>query len=724
MGRAATRPMLDEAALRAPGGDVVEVLSREALWQLVALAGRGGGWTDFFVTAGPSSSWVSGYVGLALARAAASPWLPDADRAAARAAAHRAADALLGQHRDGAWGWSPATRADADSTAWAVRLLAATGRPIPAPTWEVLDRHRCVQGYRTYRSTATGSWTAAPPEVTAVVLLAQLEAGRLDRGTAGVLWDGWCDAAAASGPADGPRPEPDARASAAPFRVWGSPWWADAAHPSALVRSAGVACGRDVPPPPEVMAQEAANRPVAHLSAVLWARALGGAESGVIAAELFRRRHPAGGWAGDTVVRVPAQDGVGPGGSTRDARGVFTTATVLHATLAARARAWVAPVGSAGARRGSVGARPETVEEKRNVIRGMPGRLGRSERDRRWDVVVEAVAEAQGVDSALAAASFQALTAESLTAPSPWPSRQLSVLAAGQPVEFSASGRAGVRFTAEVGDPRLAPVGRLRSGLEAVSRTADLLGTAQAWGQAQEAVRVLAAPGLRVPDGCRFWLWAGVDLGVGQSPVLKVYLSLHAGDVDGWPARREAALCAAGVPEGSPAWAVLDRMRAGGWGHELGLGLGADGRWALKAYDELDRWRPDIVTQVLEVAGIPATVAELAPQIPGVMRASTRPRQRAGIAVRIDPATGAVPEVTTATAFPVPLVGRAELAERVARWLDSRGEPSAPLRALVDAVAPSWRGAPEAARMLSLVTRTARAGQAQSTTTTYVRSWA
>ncbi len=719
MGRAATRPVLDDDALGPPGGDDVAVLSRSALRQLVALAGQGGGWTDFFVPAGPSSSWVSGYAGLALARAAATPWLPDADRAAARATAQRAADALQVQQRDGGWGWSPVTRVDADSTAWAVRLLAATGRPIPAHTWAVLDQHRCAQGYRTYRSMATGSWTAAPPEVTAVVLLARLEAGRLAPGEAGVLWDQWCGGAASADPAASPLSEPNGSASAPRVPLWESLWWADAAHPTALVLAAAAEVGRGVVPPPEPTAEEASRRSVAHLAAVLWARACGGARSAVIWAELLRRGHPAGGWAGDTVVRVPAQDGVGAGGSTIDARGVFTTATVLHAALAApRVRRPVirGVLGESGSdREGEPAAVPV-----RAGTRG-PSWVRRERRDRRWDEAVAAVAGAQGVDADLAVSAFRALTAESLCAPSPWPSAQLSVLAAGQPVEFSATGRPGVRFTAEVGDPRLPPAARLRSGLHAVSRAADLLGTACAWSQAQEVVRVLADPSLPVPDGCRFWLWAGVDLGVGQAPVLKVYLSLHAGDVDGWPARRDEALRVAGVPKGSPAWAVLDRMRAGGWGHELGIGLRPDGRWALKAYDELDRWCPDVVGEVLAAACIATPVAELAPEIPGVLRASTRRGRRAGIAVRIDPSTGRVPEVTTATALPVPLVGRAELAERVAGWLDSRGEASAPLRALVGAVAPSWRGAPAAARMLSLVTRTARAGMATSATTTYVR---
>ena len=222
-----------------------------------------------------------------------------------------------------------------------------------------------------------------------------------------------------------------------------------------------------------------------------------------------------------------------------------------------------------------------------------------------------------------------------------------------------------------------------------------------------------------MPPSTRFRLWAGVDLPPAGPPTLKAYLSLHAGEVAGWPERRAAALGAAGIPTTGAVWDVLDLMRRGGWGHEVGIGVGPHGRWALKLYDELDRWRPDLVAGILERAGLPGTVADLAPEIPGVLRAAAAGRRRSGIAVRVDPATGDVVDLTTAVAFPVPLVGRSALTARVLDWLVSLGHPAEPLRALVAAVEPGWADAPPAEKLLSLVTRTV--GRAGPSTTVYVR---
>ena len=74
------------------------------------------------------------------------------------------------------------------------------------------------------------------------------------------------------------------------------------------------------------------------------------------------------------------------------------------------------------------------------------------------------------------------------------------------------------------------------------------VGVGSAWAEASGAVGVLADGSLPVPPGCRFWLWAGVDLTDDRGPVLKVYLSQHTGDVPGGSGRRDRALVAAGVP--------------------------------------------------------------------------------------------------------------------------------------------------------------------------------
>ncbi|HEX2706296.1 MAG TPA: hypothetical protein VHM65_11095, partial [Candidatus Lustribacter sp.] len=168
-------------------------LAGSAVRHLSALAHVSGGWTDFWVGAGTSTSWVTGYAGHALGRAAYHRGLPRELRALAHASAASAVGALERQQRHGAWGWSPAVRADADSTAWCVRALVSMGRPVGSRTWDFLAGHRSADGYRTYRPTEqTGRWAQPMPEVTAVVLLAYLEADRITPAELGERWLQWC----------------------------------------------------------------------------------------------------------------------------------------------------------------------------------------------------------------------------------------------------------------------------------------------------------------------------------------------------------------------------------------------------------------------------------------------------------------------------------------------------------------------------------------------------
>ena len=122
----------------------------------------------------------------------------------------------------------------------------------------------------------------------------------------------------------------------------------------------------------------------------------------------------------------------------------------------------------------------------------------------------------------------------------------------------------------------------------------------------------------------------------------------------------------AGIPVAAAE--LFDRLDEAGFAHEVGFGLGPDGRIAAKAYWELDGWRPALVRDLLDGAGLPTDLEPLRPELPGVLRESLARRSRAGIALRLDPGTGAVRELTVATAFPPALVGDAEIARRVQAW--------------------------------------------------------
>ncbi|WP_456844714.1 hypothetical protein, partial [Cellulomonas sp. P5_C6] len=567
--------------------------------------------------------------------------------------------------RDAAWGWSPTVRPDADSTAWAVRLLSATGRTVDARTWAFLDEHSVADGVRTYAgSHAAGRWSDAMPEVTAAVLMAQHEGARLSREQLAARWVERFGA----------------------DRAWSSHWWPGTAHPTALVLSAWQLAGRPAGSRPLEVPATGDPADLVRIAAALGVptpldRLLTGVQRN-------------GQWPGSTVLLVPAAHDGHAAARTTDSRGAFTTATALDALLATR------PWPSVPARR-------------------PPARA----RDDRWDPVVADAAVSQGVDTAVARAAFGALTRESLAAPSPWPAEQLSSLAAGLPVELSVQLAAhhapALRLACEVGDPRLAPHRRARSGLAAVARTADHLGLEDAWHAARDVLALLTDRDLPVPDGSRFWLWGGLDLHADASATLKAYVSMHGGDVPGWRARESGALVAAGVPDGAPVHAATALLATAGWCQQIGVGLAADGRWGLKVYYELSGWRPELVREVLAACRLPDEIASLTPEVPGVLRASLAARQRAGVSLRVDPATGAVGELTVTSAFPSPLVGREEVDARVLRWLATTGAETGPLSALLAAVAPTWRDSPPLDRRLSLFTRSL--SRTRTATTVYVR---
>ena len=198
---------------------------------------------------------------------------------------------------------------------------------------------------------------------------------------------------------------------------------------------------------------------------------------------------------------------------------------------------------------------------------------------------------------------FQELTRETFSAPTKWPSPQLSSLSTGMPVELSlAAGPdavSGLRYACEVGNVLLPTGARAASAVAAVRRSAASLGYDEAWDRISPAVAVTADPALPVPDSCRFRVWGGLDQPAGGPPALKVYLSLlHAGL---GRARRllDATLERAGLPVSAELAEMLDLLDAAGFAHEVGFGLGPDGRIAVKVYHELEGWRPVLARDLL-----------------------------------------------------------------------------------------------------------------------------
>lgn len=635
-----------------------------AVRRLRRLQHPSGSWSDFMVAVGPSDGWLTGYAGVALAMAAAHPVLDPAVRAEAAVGADAAARWLLDNPGGGgAYGYHARVQPDADSTAWAIRLLALRGRPVPAAALAFLVEHETRVGYRTYRNQeVAGRWAEPTPDVTSAALLARYEAGALEPAGLAEAFERLVR----------PARELSGR--------WRSQWWAEDGYPTAIAMEAWVAAGR----PGDPLSPQPPREPVTSFGRALWlsVAVLSGGEDAAGLDALLAAEDPAGGWAGDAELLVPGPRGGGVTERSRDARGIFTTATALRALLAVS---------------GSTPVRFGAERPVREVVRDAAGSG--------YDRLLGELSRDLGVPRDVVLPVFAELTRESLAATAPWPSVQLSALAGGLPLELSVhSSRPALRYTVEVGDPVLPPYQRAVSGLTAIGRAAALLGYGAQWAGLAPAIATLVDPALPMGEGCRFWVWAGVDTDRDGGAVLKIYLSALHRDVPGGLERVLGALAALGVPGDSAAAEAITGMEQVGYCHELGLAIGPGGRVGAKVYYELPSWRPDQVAGLLAYAGLPADPGAVAPDIPGVMTPELAATQRAGISLRIGLPSGSVREVTVTSAFMRPMIGHAEIARRVGGWLGGIGDRSA-YDAVVARLLPGW---PERGGLLhSLFTRTA-----------------
>jgi Prenyltransferase and squalene oxidase repeat len=133
-----------------------------------------GHWRDYELPPGRSESWTTGCVGVAMHRADEFV-LPDADRT--RAVDHAVA-ALRDSRRPGGWGYNRNTACDADSTSWAVCLLAARDADPTVSAAVFSDYVTPTGGVRTFPSpTRFGSWADEHDEIAPLVGLALLALG-------------------------------------------------------------------------------------------------------------------------------------------------------------------------------------------------------------------------------------------------------------------------------------------------------------------------------------------------------------------------------------------------------------------------------------------------------------------------------------------------------------------------------------------------------------------
>lgn len=660
---------------------------------LVRAQDTNGSWSDFWLPVGTSDAWVTAYVGLALHSTSINRQLSVRTRQRAVGVARRAGVWLVGQQRpQQGWGYNRVAPPDADSTAHALSLLARLHLPIPAGAVTFLSNHLVSAiGYQTYRcAEPSDQWTQPACDITASVLRALYDVGTLDQDELSSRWQallgtqqdeqGW----------------------------WCGYWWSTPNYTTALALDLWRLAGC----PPLTRPVEPAL-PQATAFDCAWAvqiQRLVGKPADPLAAlqQLLIRQQHDGGWPTDLILQVPPAH-AGSGRQTMftsDARRLFTTATAVRALNDALA---------------DLAGQDLSMIEVRSPMHAVASTstAQRSAIGHTFDELIQQAAHAVGFAPAAAqqaAVLFAHLTATSLREPSPWPAAQLSSLSGGVPLEFSATVgeqvKPALRYAVEVGSPFLPPHDRACSALQAIARTASYLGYDAAWSRISPALAPLVAPNLTTADAQRFWVWGGVDQAVQNSeqpfaiPGLKIYLNLlhRSGRTR---QRLEQALAAAAFPPSATRQRVLDRLDEIGFPHEMGFGLGPKGKCASKIYYELRGWRRGLISDLLADSGLPSAVDTLCPQIPGILLEPLAAKSRAGIALRIDPSTGQISELSTAMAFPTPFLPLAQTAQRVEAWIESQGWNGATYQALLNLLLPAWNEAqPRFGHLHTLFTRT------------------
>lgn len=321
----------------------LDAMRARAIDFLLARQEPNGAWRDFFLPAGESTDWVTGYVGLALA----------GEPRGAAAARHGWAYLEHAAKPTGGWGYNALTPADADSSVWALRLADAIGAgdsPAAQAGQGFLARHvRHDGGVATYADADAPRGYVGLPDT--------------------VDFSAWTvphvcvSAAAACLPAfsDGPL-SAFLAASRAADGHWPSYWWFDPGYATA---EAVEALGRDdcaaryaLGRLEQVLQQD--TRSAFALAHVV--RILGPAVPDRALAALAALQSDNGSWPASARLRVPAPDCAVPGDdaawrpwrglgamptslaevialtftiTSLDHRRAFTTATVLRALAAA-----------------------------------------------------------------------------------------------------------------------------------------------------------------------------------------------------------------------------------------------------------------------------------------------------------------------------------------------------------------------------------------------------
>ncbi len=283
---------------------------------------QSGWWTEFHTLLGPSDEWTTAFVGYTLARCC--------DPATREAVRRGTRNLLARQRAEGGWGYSAASPPDADSTAWALKLLETVGADAAAREGgtEFLRLHSSpAGGVTTYRSDAAVRFPGEMPLEDA----------------SGWQSDHLCVHANAA-PLLGTTSLCELAARQDPDGFWPPYWWSTPALSTALACEALAGLpgfGLQVDRAVKWASHYAPQEPSAFVESWLIRIQLCGGETDRHAAlarahRLRGQQHADGSWASSADLRIPAasdRNGTTAPRTQYESRCVFTTAAVLQLLL-------------------------------------------------------------------------------------------------------------------------------------------------------------------------------------------------------------------------------------------------------------------------------------------------------------------------------------------------------------------------------------------------------
>jgi hypothetical protein len=653
--------------------------TRQAADYLLAGQNPDGSWSDFWLPVGTSDAWVTAYVGLSLCEAVEQ--LPPRLKQDAHLALKKAGNWLLAGNTY-RWGYNSSVPPDADSSAHAVSFLSRSGYRIPKEALQFLQGHKLEhKGYRTYTFRhQQHRWNKATPEITAAVLRALYDAGELSREGLAERWQAYLPLQQG-------------------LACWESYWWLEPYYTTGLALEVWALAGRPAPAPKCSFDEESPSSMFDLAWKTIAAHHLKSEALPHLLTQLCQGQLPDGSWPAAPILRVPPHHRTAtelhPEFHASDAKRLFVTASCLKALVLAASN-----YGEAVFTTHQPPSRPQLATVLGQTLEQSARLTGFSD------------------ESALAVRHlFADLTVHSLSTGTAWPSRQLSALSAGSPLELSVSVGGEVtpalRYTSEVGKVWLPPFARAQSALEDIKRVAQTLCYGEAWDRLSPAFGHLVAPAMNVPHDLKFWVWSGLDQKLQGPPGLKVYFNLLHHELGAARERLEAALKAVSFPLSPKFINTLNLLDQVGFLHEMGFGLGPKGKVACKLYYELWGWRPKLVQTLLTTLELPFGLEVLCPEITGILRESLAAKSRAGLAFRLDPESGQVSEVTVAAAFPPAMLPARDVHGRVMQWLNSQGWNATSYCCLAEQLLPTHE--PKPVKLHTLFTRTVSKQAAWST---------